>query len=217
MRFLCSHFRIFVYKLLNHWLKRSTSQSTSNMVSNNFQPFYTELTHPLGISEWYCPVAPGTGLHPRPGSSESLQFFFPEVNAASWPTLLYPSRKGETIEQVHDRVDTFALAFLPALEQGLPGKHQRLLIITHGATAIALVRTFVGDRGNKMKAGCCTLSVLERKANIDLGVIIGGWKAQKISHADYLTEAIAREWGFDNAKMEQGKVIILTSFFGFSN
>ena len=139
-----------------------------------FLSFYTELTHPLGISEWYCPVAPGTGLHPRPGSSESLQSFFPEVNTTSWPTLLYPSRKGETIEPVHDRIDTFALVFLPALERCLPGRHQRLLFVTHAAIAIALVRTFVGDRGIKMKAVCCTLNVLEKKANVNPGVIIGG-------------------------------------------
>ena len=153
------------------------------------------LTHPTGIGEWYHPVVPGTGLHPRPGSSESLQSFFP-VKIASWPTLLYPSRKGETIEQAHDRVDTFALAFLPALERRLPGKHQRLLLATHAATAIALVRTFVGDRRLQMKAGCCTVSVLERKANVDPGLIIGGWKAQTLSYGDYLTGGITRECGF---------------------
>ena len=172
-------------------------------------PFDQELTHPPGIAEWYCPVMPGTGLHPRPGSSESLQSFFPEVNIVSWPTLLYPSRKGETIEQLHDRVDTFALAFAPALKRRLPGKHQRLLLVTHAATAIALVRTFVGDRGLQMKAGCCTLNVLERKANVDPGLIIGGWKAQNISHGDYLTGGIAREWGFENVMVEQGRVSIL--------
>jgi len=112
--------------------------------------------------------------------------------------LANPSRKGETIEQVHDRVDTFALAFLPALKRRLPRKHQRLLLVTHGATAIALVRTFVGDRRLQMKAGCCTVSVLKRKANVDPGLIIGGWKAQNIWYGDYLTGGIASEWGFGN-------------------
>ena len=153
-------------------------------------------THPTGIGEWYHPVVPGTGLHPRPGSSESLQSFIPEINIESWPTLLYPSRKGETMEQIHDRVDTFASAFLPALKRRLPGKHQRLLLVTHGATAIALVRTFVGDRRLQMKTGCCTVSVLERKANVDSGLIIGGWKAKNIWYGDYLTGGIACEWGF---------------------
>ena len=182
------------------------------MVRDKLPPFppYKDLTHLPGIAEWYSPVAPGTGLHPRPGSSEYLQSLFPEVNTASWPTLLYPSRKGETIQQVHDRVDTFALAFLPALERRLPGKHQRLLLITHAATAIALVRSFVGDRGIQMKAGCCTLNVLQRKANIDPGLIIGGWKAQKISQGDYLTGGIAREWGFENVEVEKGRVSIFS-------
>jgi len=175
------------------------------------QPIARALNIPIyiehGIAEWYTPVTPGTGLHPRPGSSEYLKSLFPEVNTASWPTLLYPSRKGETIQQVHDRVDTFALAFLPALERRLTGKHQRLLLITHAATAIALVRSFVGDRGIQMKAGCCTLNVLQRKANVDPGLIIGGWKAQKISQGDYLTGGIAREWGFENVEVEKGRVV----------
>ncbi|KAG5733097.1 hypothetical protein E4T56_gene14020, partial [Termitomyces sp. T112] len=32
-------------------------------------PIYVE----HGLAEWYSPVAPGTGLHPRPGSAESLK------------------------------------------------------------------------------------------------------------------------------------------------
>jgi transcription factor C subunit 7 len=80
------------------------------------------------------------------------------------------------------------------------------------------VRTFVGDRGIQMKAGCCTLNVLERKTNVDPGLIIGGWKVQKISHGDYLTGGIAREWGFDHVEVKQGRVGIFLNFlFGFSN
>jgi len=58
-----------------------------------------------------------------------------------------------------------------------------------------------------MKAGCCTLNVLQRKANVDPGLIIGGWKAQKISQGDYLTGGIAREWGFENVEVEKGRVV----------
>lgn len=70
-----------------------------------------------------------------------------------------------------------------------------------------------------MKAGCCTLNVLQRKVNVDPGLIIGGWKVQKISHADYLTGGIAREWGFENAKVTVGggRVSILISPIQFSN
>ena len=170
----------------------------------------TDLTHLPGIAKWYHPVKPGTGLHPRPGPSEYLQSLFPEVNTASWPTLLYPSRKGETIQQVHDRVDTFALAFIPALERRLPGEHQRLLLVTHAATAVALVRSFLGDRGIQMKAGCCTLNVLQRKPNIDPALVIGGWKAQKFLQGDYLSGGIVREWGFENAEVDKGRVSIFS-------
>ena len=66
----------------------------------------------------------------------------------------------------------------------------------------------MGDRGIQMKAGCCTLNVLQRKANVDPVLIIGGWKAQKISHGDYLTGGIAREWGFENVPVVNGRVSI---------
>ena len=59
-----------------------------------------------------------------------------------------------------------------------------------------------------MKAGCCTLNVLQRKTNVDPGLIIGGWKAQKISQGDYLTGGIAREWGFENVDVDNGRVSI---------
>lgn len=60
-----------------------------------------------------------------------------------------------------------------------------------------------------MRAGCCTLNVLERKGNIDPGLIIGGWKAQKIAHGDHLTGGIAREWGFEDVEVEKGRVSFL--------
>ena len=75
-----------------------------------------------------------------------------------------------------------------------------------------------------MKAGCCTLNVLQRKTNVDPGLIIGGWKAQKISQGDYLTGGIAREWGFENVDVDNGRVSIfkfplsifkLIQIFGF--
>jgi len=81
-------------------------------------------------------------------------------------------------------------------------------LITHAATAIALVRTFVGDRKIQMKAGCCTLSVLERKGNINPGLIIGGWKPQRISYEDHLTGGAAREWGFEDVEVEEGRVSV---------
>lgn len=92
--------------------------------------------------------------------------------------------------------------------------------MTHAATAIALVRTFVGDRNVQMRAGCCSLSVLERKKDVDPGLIIGGWKVQKIADGDHLTGGLLREWGFEDVEVEKGRVSIflfLTALFSFSN
>ena len=66
-----------------------------------------------------------------------------------------------------------------------------------------------------MKAGCCTLNVLQRKPNVDPALIIGGWLAQKISQGDYLTGGIAREWGFENVEVDKGRVSIFISTSNF--
>lgn len=83
-----------------------------------------------------------------------------------------------------------------------------MLLVTHAATAIALVRTFVGDREIRMKAGCCSLNVLERRGDVHPGLVIGGWKAQKIAYGGHLTGGVSREWGFEDVEVEQGRVRI---------
>ncbi|KAF9056210.1 phosphoglycerate mutase-like protein [Panaeolus papilionaceus] len=167
-------------------------------------PIYVE----HGIAEWYSPVTPGTGLHPRPGSTESLQSFFPEVDS-SWQTLYYPTRKGETVEEVHDRTDTFASAFVDAIAQRLPAeKQKRILLVTHAATVIALARTFIGEREVPMKAGCCSLTELERRRG-ENGAhrILGGFKPVMLVSGQHLKGGSSREWGFEDIEVEKGRVV----------
>ncbi|PPR06900.1 hypothetical protein CVT24_011590 [Panaeolus cyanescens] len=167
-------------------------------------PIYVE----HGIAEWYSPVTPGTGLHPRPGSTESLRSFFPEVDP-SWQTIYYPTRKGETVEEVHDRTDTFASAFVDALAQRLPGdKQKRILLVTHAATVIALARTFIGDREVPMKAGCCSLTELERrKGENGQHRILGAFRPIMLVSGQHLKGGSSREWGFEDIEVEKGRVV----------
>ncbi|KIM48162.1 hypothetical protein M413DRAFT_439882 [Hebeloma cylindrosporum] len=169
-------------------------------------PIYVE----HGIAEWYSPVVPGTGLHPRPGSTSSLQAFFPQVDP-SWETLFYPSRKGETVAELHSRIDTFISAFGPALTRRLPAERtRRVLMVSHAATTIALVRSLTGEREMHMKVGCCSLTELERREDLEkdrLEDVIGVWKPIMLVSGDHLKGGSSREWGFEDIEVEKGRVV----------
>ncbi|KAF9787081.1 histidine phosphatase superfamily [Thelephora terrestris] len=173
------------------------------------QPTAQALKLPLyvdhGLGEWYLPVAPGTGLHPRPASASTLKQWFPEIDPAGWSTTWYPSRRGEDIEQIHDRVDGYLSVFLPHLERVYP-KHRVIMLVSHAATIIALVRGLVGDRGLPVRVGCCTLSELVRKEGGDRGVI-GGWEVKRFVDGAHLKDGALRDWGFEDIEIAHGKVI----------
>lgn len=73
----------------------------------------------------------------------------------------------------------------------------------------------MGDRNVQMRVGCCSLSVLERRGDVDPGLVIGGWKPQKIADRDHLMGGLSREWGFEDVEVEKGRVSIL--LFNLSN
>lgn len=159
-----------------------------------------------GIAEWYSPVAPGTGLHPRPGNSHDLKAYFPEVDP-TWTNLFYPSRKGETIEELHNRIDTLCTVFFDTLPNRLPSEQRkRLVMVTHAAPAIALVRSFVGDRDVNFRAGCCSISEVVRKADVRANSILGAYKAVTFASGAHLKQGSNREWGFDYVEVDKGRV-----------
>jgi len=163
-------------------------------------PIYVE----HGIAEWYSPVVPGTGLHPRPGSAESLKHYFPEIDP-SWSSVWYPSRKGEDVQEIHERVDGFLQAFTVQLERNFAGKHLRILFVSHAATAIALARSLVGDRDLPLRVGCCSLSVFDRISGNEN--VIAAWNPRRLADGAHLTEGALREWGFEDIEIARGKVV----------
>lgn len=150
-----------------------------------------------GLSEWYSPVVPGTGLHPRPGSATSLRSHFPQIDP-NWSSIWYPTQKGETVSQVHDRSDGFLTVFLSQLEE----QHQRILLMSHAAPIITLVRSLVGDRQLPLLVGCCSLSELVQES----GGGVGSWKPIKLADTTHLDKGPLREWGFDYVEIEAGEV-----------
>lgn len=153
-----------------------------------------------GLSEWYSPVVPGSGLHPRPADAASLKHYFPEVDP-SWSSIWYPPRKGEGVDEVLDRIDGFVGAFQGELERRFPGKHQRVLFVSHAAIVIALGRTLLRDRKLPTRVGCCTISEFVRDPeNIAL------WKAGRLADGSHLKDGAQREWGFQDIEVMDGQV-----------
>jgi len=171
-------------------------------------PIYIE----HGLSEWYSPVEPGTGLHPRPGSSVSLKAYFPRIDTDGWSTVWYPSRKGEDVDEVHARAENLLRTLVPEAERRLGSRHKRVLFMTHAATVIALVHGLIGDRTLPLRAGCCSLTRVERKIGHE--GIVGGWVPTVLVDGGHLKEGLQRDWGFEDIQIARGKVINDNGEFG---
>lgn len=174
---------------------------TTKPVSNALNiPIYAE----HGLSEWYSPVQPGTGLHPRPASAETLQSYFSEIDP-SWSSILYPSRKGEDVPEVHDRAERFLAALIPEIERRFGDKHRHILLVSHAATIIALTRALARDREQPMRIACCSLTTFKRGHPRDSP--LEGWELVSLGDGSHLRDGATRDWGFEDITIADGKVV----------
>ncbi|THV04907.1 phosphoglycerate mutase-like protein [Dendrothele bispora CBS 962.96] len=166
-------------------------------------PIYVE----HGLSEWYSPVAPNTGLHPRPGSASSLKAFFPQIDPEGWSSVYYPTRRGEDVQGLHDRMNDFLSHFVPHAEKKLPvEKHKRILFVSHAASIIVLARELLGKRNLGLRVGCCSLSEFVKKPDENSNVL-GGWEPKRLAEAEFLTGGVQRDWGLEDIEIADGKVV----------
>lgn len=156
-----------------------------------------------GISEWYSPVKPGTGLHPRPGLPEELQSYFPQIDPY-WSPVWFPSRKGESVEEAHDRAGGMLEVLHAQIERKFPRQHERILMVSHAATVIALTRELLSDRELPLRVGCCSLTELKRKDGHD--GVLGSYEHIKLASGEHLEEGASRDWGFEDIVIKDGKV-----------
>ncbi|KAJ6503502.1 phosphoglycerate mutase-like protein [Mycena vitilis] len=155
----------------------------------------------------YSPVAPNTGLHPRPGSAASLRTYFEEIDPDAWASIFFPPRVGENVAQLHARAADFLDSFVPEVERARPGgqTHTRILLVSHAATTIALARTLVGEPALPLRVGCCSLTEVVRKR--DVIPILGGWDARRLADGAHLKEGSSREWGLEDIEVADGEVV----------
>ncbi|KIK71047.1 hypothetical protein GYMLUDRAFT_33162 [Collybiopsis luxurians FD-317 M1] len=174
------------------------------------QPIAKTLGLPIfvehGLSEWYSPAAPGTGLHPRPASASVLKAYFDEVDAQTWSSIHYPSRKGEDVNQVHYRTKVVLSDLISEVEARFPD-HKRVLLVSHAATVIALARELAGDRKLSLRVGCCSLSEFVRRKDGVVGSARSQWEMKRGAEADFLTGGIQRDWGFEDIEIAGGQVV----------
>ena len=170
----------------------------------------------LGIAEWYAPVKPGTGLHPRPYSASALKAYFPEIDD-SWSSVWYPTRKGEDLNALLDRLTGFVSVFVPEIQRCFTGAaaHKRILFVGHAATVIGLAQAWVGDRNVSFRPACCSLTVLDRKAVVaqapsPVSAVVGGaggdWMPRILGGGDHLKDGLQRDWGFEDIPIADGEV-----------
>lgn len=111
----------------------------------------------FGLGEWYLPVK--RGLHPRSRQPQELIEWFPTIDV-SHPNQLYPTQRGETKEQVHDRAEEVLRLLIKEIEKD--DKIRTAVFFTHAATNIACGRALVGDRGRDIRSGTCSIGTYNR-------------------------------------------------------
>lgn len=119
-----------------------------------------------GLSEWYG-TAPFE--HPTSAPPEKLKELFPALDISYVPAVV-PSRTGESIAQLHDRVAMTMDALIRQCDQsGI----RAMLLCSHAATIIALGRVLTGNMPDNVEAEdfcafTCGLSVYKRRNDIQV-------------------------------------------------
>ncbi|PWN47320.1 phosphoglycerate mutase-like protein [Violaceomyces palustris] len=162
-------------------------------------PSHESLRVPLvvepGLAEWFPTAPPETGLHPSPARAETMREWFPTLSL-SWEPLLYPSNRGEDVAELHQR----ARRCLELIEKRCQALGlQRVLLVSHAATLIALGRALLEDdlkRTIQIGTGTASLSKYTRRIND--GVVGSVWKQELNGDASFLRKGVEREWSFEH-------------------
>ncbi|CAO1618525.1 unnamed protein product [Jaminaea pallidilutea] len=165
-----------------------------------------------GITEWFPPVTSNTGYHPVPMRASTISQYAPRVaSSEQWSPLVYPHRRGESIQDLHTRARRVLERIVQRCEQrGV----RRVLLVSHAATVIAMGRAMVEaeaeqmtdwstGRGIEVGAGTASLSLYVRgEAAEKRGLATEaaksptGWVQALNGSAEHLPDGVEREWTF---------------------
>ena len=127
----------------------------------------------------------------------------------------YPSRKGEDLVALHDRLAGFLSVLIPEVQRRFAGVHKRIVLVTHAATVAALARELIGDRNLSFRVACCSLTVLDRKDGVSgesaKRTAIGNWKVRLLGDGRHLKDGPQRAWGFMDAAISDGEVSVVAT------
>ncbi|TLS31010.1 hypothetical protein PpBr36_03490 [Pyricularia pennisetigena] len=168
-----------------------------------------------GLGEWF-----GTAHfdHPAPAPVEELSTLFPGILDQGYSPALTPTSRGESIEQLHDRV---ALAVLEIIKRCDAEGVRSVVLCTHAAVVIALGRVLTGHMPaditvDDFHAYTCGLSVYRRRHQAapvavdqpsvspaagpvawrDGTGVGGGWDCELNSDCSFLPGGCERGWKF---------------------
>jgi hypothetical protein len=86
----------------------------------------------------------------------------------------------------------------------MPGV-ERILLVSHAATTIALARALLGNRTLALRVGCCSLTEMKRLPGAS-DKVSGGWEGLKMADGAHLKEGASRDWGFEDIVIANGEV-----------
>ncbi|KAK4046643.1 cTPxI [Microbotryomycetes sp. JL201] len=147
-----------------------------------------------GLSEWYLPVK--RGLHPVCMSATELREYVPEVDDQAHASLVYPSRKGESVDEIHDRAEAVLQQLVTKYDKVDGVKH--LVLFSHAATGIAMSRALAGDRNLDVRSATCSVSAFKRVPEEGKGSRggLGSWRRILNGETSFLSRGEERHWDY---------------------
>lgn len=136
-----------------------------------------------GLGEWY---GAANFEHPVPAPRETLSALFPALLDLDYRPVVVPTRRGEGVDELHDRVASTMDALISECDRdGV----RAVLLCSHAAVVIALGRVLIGNMPDDIevedfKAFTCGLTVYQRRRGQHTGERLaqrGGEEEERVS------------------------------------
>lgn len=79
-----------------------------------------------------------------------------------------------------------------------------ILLVTHGATVIALARSLLGNQNLLLRVGSCSISEFVRKEG-EGWKVVGRWEVKNLVDGTRLNDGALKDWGFEDVKRGENR------------